>query len=865
MRRISALLCMLMIFVLSFGKQVDQNTAKSVGYTFFQSRSNSNRLKSAADLQLVYKAVSSVKNSLDLIEEATFLYIFNIGSNGFVIVSGDDNVMPILAYSDEGSFDPNNIPPNTSKWLEGYQSEILFTIENNIQPMKETLDEWQNLKNGVSLKSTAGNNSVSPLIQTKWNQFPFFNDLCPFDIKSNSRTVTGCVATAMAQIMKYWSYPTQGKGFNSYSDPNYGFQSANFANTTYNWASMPNIITSTNNSVATLMYHCGVSVNMHYGVKPSGSGAFVISSESVNCAENAYKTYFGYNSATIQGLQRVNYSFDEWKTLLKNELDNSRPIQYAGLDNGGGHTFVCDGYDVNDYFHINWGWGGMADAYYALDVLNPTQLGIGAGSGTYNSGQEAIIGIQPALGIPTINMNSSITVTPNPINFAQSFTVNADVINNGNSNFGGDICAAIFTSSGSFIDFIQKYSLSGSPLQPNFHYINGITFSTTGLTTVPGSYIIGIYYTDQGGYWNLVGNSSFTNPVSITINSPINYIQQYSPIVTTPSTFVQGQPASVNVNLVNDNTTTYYGTYQAALYDLSGNYAQTIGEYNETTGLPAGYTYLSPYITFSTSEITVAPGTYILGIEQLENGSSNWTFVGGQYYFTPVNIEVMAPPLPPDIYEPNDSQSIAYTLPLNWISNNAHILTTGSNINVGTDIDLYKINLNSGYNYSITARVHDSKNSGDGNTYTADVIWSYNKGIGWSQMYDDIMPGSILFNGSGTITFLVSPYFVGQTGTYLLDININRVSALGISELTSANKVFTVFPNPATNNLTVEFASNANIQQLRILNIIGQTIFEIKPTQSITNIYLSGFSNGIYILEATETGNTYTTKFVINK
>ena len=170
-----------------------------------------------------------------------------------------------------------------------------------------------------------GPQGVSPLIQTTWNQSPYYNDLCPYDNNYNEYTVTGCVATAMAQVLKFWNYPATGSGFHSYNDPNYGTQSADFGSTTYDWTNMPMELTSSNTAVATLMYHCGVSVDMTYGVaETGGSSAYVISSGSpvTNCADMPSKPV-GYPS-TLQGLARANYDDRTWKNMLKTNIQCQR-------------------------------------------------------------------------------------------------------------------------------------------------------------------------------------------------------------------------------------------------------------------------------------------------------------------------------------------------------------------------------------------------------------------------------------------------------------------------------------------------------------------------------------------------------------
>jgi hypothetical protein len=202
----------------------------------------------------------------------------------------------------------------------------------------------------------------------------------------------------MTQIMKYWNWPAQGSGSHAYTHPDYGMQSANFGSTTYQWNSMPNTIGAANNAVATLTYHAGVAVEMNYG--PSGSGAYVTDAMSSQSAESALRNYFEYDQ-NLQGIQRSGTS--GWISTLKTELNESRPVLYAGFGSGGGHAWVADGYDKNSFFHINWGWGGSSDGYFAVDAMNPPSLGAGGGSGGFNNGQHAIIGIKPpanAMGTP---------------------------------------------------------------------------------------------------------------------------------------------------------------------------------------------------------------------------------------------------------------------------------------------------------------------------------------------------------------------------------------------------------------------------------------------------------------------------------
>ena len=631
MKHLFTLLLISLFFVQAQSKHVDEATARLIAKNFISTRTHSQKLHNAAsDLTLSYTA-NSQGFMLPAAQPVTdYFYIFNAGgSQGFVIIAADDNVIPVLGYSDEKAFDPNNVARNASKWLNHYKEQIRYVIDNNIPSTKEIKNEWTLLLDGTSKPVLKSTNTVSPLVQTTWDQPAPYNYSCPYDNASGHYCVTGCPATAMAQILKYWSYPTQGSGIHSYNCANYGTLTANFGSTTYNWGNMPNSISSANSDIDTLMFQCGVAVEMNYGVNESSG--WVITADNAVCCQSAYTTYFGYDASSIQGLQRANYSDQAWITMIENELTSNRPVQYAGFGSGGGHTWVCDGFDQNNFFHMNWGWSGVDDGYFGIDALNPGTLGTGGGNGGFNSGEQALIGIKPISGGgggtgSGIAMNSSITVNPNPIGFAQAFTVNADVVNNGTAAFSGNYCAALFNSAGTFISYIGNILTTGSnPLQPGYHYTGGLTFSDTlgQLLAVPGNYTIGIYYAPSGGNWYLSTPGSYTNPISITITGPTNGIELYSNITPTPTQFVQGQSASVNLNLYNSTSTTFLGTYGVALYDLSGAYVQTIGTYNETTGLPGGYNYNPPYLTFSTTSITAQPGTYIMGVLEEQTGTSN--------------------------------------------------------------------------------------------------------------------------------------------------------------------------------------------------------------------------------------------------
>jgi hypothetical protein len=832
-----------------FAIPVSESTARFVAANFYRIQQGKLPELALAEKKLSFDGLHSI------------YYVFQVGSgDGFVIVSGDDQVMPILGYSTQGRYVKENQAPQVVAWLDKYFREVNFVIDHNL-PADATIAEAWAKYNNLHTTSEVSRSSVGPLVLLGWDQAPYYNQLCPFDNQANDRAVTGCVATAMAQIMRYWSHPAQGTGFHSYNHPRYGTLSANFGSTTYNWANMPAFLAGNNTDVATLMYHCGVSVDMGYGVASTGgSSAYVVSdlAQGQACAEYSYKTYFGYDPATVDGIVRQTMSDQQWISRLKAELDANRPLQYAGIGSGGGHTWVCDGYDNNNFMHMNWGWSNQNDGFFSVDALNPQSLGAGGGSGGFNSSQQAVIGIKPANGgtvqPSTLAMNDQVFVNPLPIDFALPFTVTTNLKNGGTTSFSGDIAAALFTLDGLFIDFIQTYT---NQILAAGASSGTATFNSTGLLATPGNYALTFLYKTAGGNWQLIPPGNYANPVSVTIAGPYNPLKLSKAMELTPSTFVAGQAASVNVNIRNDGSSTFIGSYSCNLYDLQGNFAATINTLNENNGLPFGYQYLSPFLTFSTNNLNVQPGTYILAMTGKATGDVDY-LLGGDLFPNPITVKVVSPPPSPDQYEVNNTLQTAYNLPVNFSGNSATVRTPGSNFHVGSDNDYYKIVLTGGYDYVLQPRLHDSYASGNGQTYTVDAVFTMDGGAGESPTIDDVLSQPIQFIGGGTLTFKVAPYFTGQTGTYLLDVPITRVppGTASLNELDQDD--IAIFPNPANGIVSIK-SDKLFDAPLELYTVLGEKIqtYNIERNSKTHQINVTGISAGIYYLKGLAGGKQF--------
>ena len=347
---------------------VNQQRAQRIGQQFL----GTTVLGQRGEIQL--QLVSTVANRGEV-----DYYVYNVrGGNGFVIVAGDDRVKPILAYATTGAFDPENVAEGFEYVLNGYRSEIQYIREHNLSATPDIVSEWDAvMQRGEIMPGRQARSVVGPLCQTLWNQnFPW-NSQCPEDAEGSGGYVyAGCVATAMGQVMKFWDYPERGTGSYSYTPEGYATQTANFGETDYHFELMPLVLDSTSTEedyfyIAQFLHHLGISVDMQYS--GHGSGAY---SQDV---PTALSNYFGYSTQEFEtlGFWGFNYYTNEqWAQMLKDGgLDEGLPLYYSGADDSGagGHAYVCDGYDENDYFHFNWGWSGRDNAWCPIGALNTTK------------------------------------------------------------------------------------------------------------------------------------------------------------------------------------------------------------------------------------------------------------------------------------------------------------------------------------------------------------------------------------------------------------------------------------------------------------------------------------------------------------
>ena len=370
MRRLYVLLLTLVVALSAMANPIDRQQARQQAEKFLQTKG----------MALGGEAARAIGRTSSTSKQP--LYVFNASNNrGFVIVAGDDRVDPIIGYTTRGSFDDGDLPENFRAWLEGYAAQLKAIEANEAKPAKNMAARIQQP-------------AIEPLIRTNWNQGNPYNLRTPTykgDDGEYYHYVTGCVATALAQVMYYYQWPESCPAIPGYTYQSGKYSMPDLPATTFKWDQMKlkydyDESGEAADAVAELMLYVGQANEMSYN--QGGSAAYI--------HRKVMAETFGY-SRNMYTAGRSDYTTAEWEDLIYQELAADRPVLYDGQSDKSGHQFICDGYDGDGFFHINWGWGGGSDGYFVLSLANPDEKGIGGGEGTggYAYGQSAVIGFQP--------------------------------------------------------------------------------------------------------------------------------------------------------------------------------------------------------------------------------------------------------------------------------------------------------------------------------------------------------------------------------------------------------------------------------------------------------------------------------------
>lgn len=511
-------------------------------------------------------------------------YVFpNANSKGFTIVSGDDRLPEIVGYSSQGSYDENNLPEGFVSFMKAYQNLYNKVNLGDAEALKNLAEikAWRNKKNASAETSSA----VAPLLgNIEWDQTSPYNNMCPrYD--SVHVAATGCVATAMAQVMAYYKYPKQLKAdipgyVNRWNGIPMEIPTITREEGVYDWDNMlpkynkeANATQQQKDAVAKLMYHCGAAVQMNYGPE---------SAAAVSATKLA--KYFGYDADLMMDLNRSSFSLDKWMQIIDTELAAGRPVLYSGQASDDGHQFICDGKDGEGLYHINWGWSGSQNGYFDLSLLNPEKGGTGSGNSTegYNRLCSMTIGIAPDNGV----VDAPLATVPDikAMNYGFLETTTKDTRENpdeafdfwldyglGNQTyqaFSGYVALGILQKDGSYRIVSQKAHINVDPI-PGEGMISvvDVNFRVNEAFEV-GTVTLCPLYSKDGENWTLCDiPSSFPSVMLKITKTKMDVTSPLTAQVTGPEKLETGAYGTFQVTLSNLSDLEYFGYIDVSFSD----------------------------------------------------------------------------------------------------------------------------------------------------------------------------------------------------------------------------------------------------------------------------------------------------------
>lgn len=522
------------------------------------------------------------KGEITLSQESYYVFP-NANSKGFTIVSGDDRLPEIVGYSSQGSYDENNLPEGFFSFMKAYQNLCNKVNLGDAEALKNLAEikAWRNKKNA----SAASTSAVAPLLgNIEWDQTSPYNNMCPrYD--SVHVAATGCVATAMAQVMAYYKYPKQLKAdipgyVNRWNGIPMEIPTITREEGIYDWDNMlpkynkeANATQQQKDAVAKLMYHCGAAVRMSYGPE---------SAATVSATKLA--KYFGYDADLMMDLNRATFTLDKWMQIIDTELAAGRPVLYGGQASDGGHQFVCDGKDGEGLYHINWGWSGSQNGYFDLSLLNPEKGGTGSGNSTegYNRLCSMTIGIAPDNGV----VDAPLATVPDikAMNYGFLETTTKDTRENpdeafdfwldyglGNQTyqaFSGYVALGILQKDGSYRIVSQKAHINVDPI-PGEGMISvvDVNFRVNEAFEV-GTVTLCPLYSKDGENWTLCDiPSSFPSVMLKITKTKMDVTSPLTAQVTGPEKLETGAYGIFQVTLSNLSDLEYFGYIDVSFSD----------------------------------------------------------------------------------------------------------------------------------------------------------------------------------------------------------------------------------------------------------------------------------------------------------
>ena len=485
MHKLLFTILLVVISFYSFGNIVPVETAHTFAERFFIHRYNVSHENPIKEVN--FKKVIHFEQN-----EEILYYIFNVeNKGGFIIISAEDATLPVLAYAFEGEFYSEGRNEASEVFMKKYADQIRMAREQKIVSSKKIQAVWDEYLNHASKPNVFA--FTTPLLSTNWDQDCYYNLYAPSTMSGPcNHAYIGCVATAMAQIMKYYDFPTTGYGSHNYIDPTFGTQSANFGATTYNWSQMPTQLGSSSaiaqkQAVSRLMKDCGVAVDMQYGANGSGT--------STAFTPDAFSDYFRYNYAATE-ISAAKYTANQWGVILRAQINQNHPVLYSGSDYsiGYGHAWVMDGYQGSNYFHMNWGWSGYNNGFFLLTNLSVSSY-------DFTQDQDAVINI-----IPTG------TGCSNNLSYISKSGRLED--GSGVANYGNNLnCSWLINPASSSVVVLNFDEFNTESSQDIVKVYDGTSTSGTLLGTFSGSNLPGMLIANSGSmYITFSTNGSVTKP-----------------------------------------------------------------------------------------------------------------------------------------------------------------------------------------------------------------------------------------------------------------------------------------------------------------------------------------------------------------
>lgn len=552
----------------------------------------------------------------------------------------------MVGYALDGRFSFDNMPAPLRALLDDYDRQLQALQTSGIEEISNPY--------ASKVEKVAGTQPVAPLLgDICWSQDEPFNALCPMDKSyKNMRTPVGCVATAAAQIMKYHGYPAHGIGNKTYITSQGQTVSADFEAATYDWANMLPDYNGTftqrqADAVALLSYHVAAASRMDFDYEGSGTSAKEIA--------KAFTRYFGYDK-NIEYIDRTHYDEPAWDALMLAELEAGRPILQFGEGEGGGHAFVCDGYDGKGFFHYNWGWGGMSDGYFRSSVLEPEYLGIGSGLGAYNFMQSMLTNIQPpteeSTHLACLQLAKALTPAAESTGRNDETSVKAAFYNYGLRNFNGEASILLYDDNGQTVEVLSTKNLK------NIRELEGGTQGSDFKFTIPaevknGTYRLYLAHKESGATAYTPMRSPVTAPNYLLVTVDDESVTYAQPAFAAKLSLTQkpkvvgklykGRRGNFQLTVRNDGEEFY--SYLGVL--MQSNRATTEVERQYVgvilTRIPKGETRT---FTYSTEEIEVSPTFYdIVAVCDHSNAASNYLDAVGPDSLMVTRTRVFAQPL----------------------------------------------------------------------------------------------------------------------------------------------------------------------------------------------------------------------------